>query len=181
MPFEKENEERRKKEQIHANLLKWYGVKCLDEVFYVGSPSLNDPYSGTPIYVPPKAVLENIEAVEPETTDNIADMSSAEPSTSDVTSDVSDAELELANEIYQRLMAEAAADEMAKQTQIENLLREQELKEGSAQDYNAATGSYSGLYGKKPMNESEADALANIMNQNSSYTKSIEDLIRENQ
>lgn len=196
MSFEKDNEERRKREEQKKNLIKWYGAKIQDKVFHVGNPDLLSPYSGNPIYEPVEEPVEElaieesdgfdyqdgetseqyslgiyIEGTEETATDN-------NTSSEDSNASLSDEEAALANEIYARLMAEAAADEAAKQAEIDRLLQEQEP---NPEDYNADTGSYSGAYGKKPLSQSDSDMLASILNQNSSYTKSIEDLIAENQ
>lgn len=195
--FEAENEEKRNRDGRKKNLIKSYNANCSDEVFYVGSLDLNDPYSGSPIYVPSKQYLADIEAKEREareqmdqikeaenngvTVDVIADdTSSANSGSATGSSGMSEEELRIANEIYQRLLDEAAADELAKQAEIDAIRQAQEEKEATDSAYNASTGSYSGLYGKTPMSQDEADALASIMNNNSSYTKSIEDLFMEN-
>lgn len=184
MSFEEENEKKRNRDERKKNVVKRYRVNCSDEVFYVGSLDLLDPYSGEHVYTPSKKQLEDLETKElmaSEQSDDFQDNSfqdeTATIPTTDAPSAAADEEMLLANEIYQRLMAEAAADESAKQAEIEALLREQEA---SSEDYNEATGSYSGLYGKKPMTQSEEDALASIMGANSSFNKSIEDLIAEN-
>ena len=180
MSFESENEEKRSRDERKKNIIKRSRVNCTDEVFYIGSPDRLDPYSGEPIYVPSQKQLEDIEAKEKEARDQIAGISDV-PVESESQSDsqaMSDDELQLANEIYQRLMAEAAADEAAKQAEIQALIQDMEVSED---DYNASTGSYSGAYGKKPMSQSESDAVANIMNANSSYSPSIEDIIAANQ
>lgn len=197
MSFEKDNEERRKKEELKKNMLKWYGVKCSDEPYYIGSLDLVDPYSGEHIYVPSEQYLNYIDAKERKEQEDALNQSTMYSESEDNTSnsddnsandlalgssDMSEEELKIANEIYERLMKEAAADEMARQAEIDAARRACEEAEAADEGaYNASTGSYSGLYGKKPMSDSEADALASIMNQNSSYTKSIEDLIKENQ
>jgi hypothetical protein len=59
-----------------------------------------------------------------------------------ITKSKEEMELERAEEICGRLQAEAAADEAAKQAQIDAALQEVQ-----AQDYNETTGSYSGAYG----------------------------------
>lgn len=179
--FEEENIKKMTKDK--TNVLKWYGVNMKEEVFHVGSPDLSDPYSGAPIYVPPKDQLEETMAMVQQVVETQAEAPYEEPVATNEgevfdSNSMSEEELNLANEIYQRLMNEAAADEMARQAEIEAIKRQQEA---TSADYNAETGSYSGLYGKKPMNDSEAEALASIMNTNSSYSKSIEDIIKENQ
>lgn len=207
--FELENEEIRNRDSRRHNVIKRYGVNNEDEVFYVGSLDLLDPNSGKPIYVPSKQQLEDMEFREKEAaelsedfpvSDNLGfeteyemdfsiDEGSKDSTSSDAevfdSSSMSAEDLDLANEIYARLMAEAAADEAAKQAEIEAIRRETEAAESEPEvsdaDFNAATGSYSGLYGKKPMSQSESDALESILNTNSSYTKSIEELIAENQ
>lgn len=115
--FEAENEEKRNRDGRNKNVIKFRDTIYSGETFQVGSPDLNDPYSGKPIYV------------LPETDD----------------SDETDEMLEI-----------------------------------NDSDYNASTGSYSGLYGKKAMNQEETDAFADIMGSNSSYKKSIDDIIKEN-
>lgn len=183
--FEKENIKKRK--QKESNVIKRYNIA--ERSFQVGTLDTLDPYSGTPIYAPvEESVAEeafevdemgyDLDRMEPVSdSQNATETQGTEDSVFD-SSQMSSEELDLANEIYQRLMNEAAADERAKQEEIEALKREQEA---TSADYNAETGSYSGLYGKKPMNDAEAEALASIMNTNSSFTKSIEDLIKENQ
>lgn len=190
MSFEKEIEKKRIEEERRKNIIKWYAANCSDEVCYVGSLDLQDPYSGAHIYVPSKQHLEEIEAKESAAREQMSQIKDAEEQGSQLviesessSSGMSEEELRIANEIYQRLMDEAAADERAKQAEIEALMQQVEASETepSSADYNAETGSYSGLYGKKPMSQDEEDALAAIMGQNSSYTKSIEDIIKENQ
>lgn len=183
--FEKENVKKRK--QNESNVIKWYSMA--DKQFQVGTLATLDPYSGEPIYAPVEEEIAE-DVVEADGLDydfdnmeqtGCSQETSEEHEPDDSvfdSSQMSSEELDLANEIYQRLMNEAAADERAKQEEIEALKREQEA---SSADYNAETGSYSGLYGKKPMNDAEAEALASIMNTNSSFTKSIEELIKENQ
>lgn len=189
MSFEEENQKKRERDGRHKNVIKWYTAKESDEVFYVGDLEMQDPYGDGHVYTPSKKQLEDMEAKERAAIGQVdQDFEASEDSeplseqTAEGTSDSSSGEMteeeRIANEIYQRLMAEAAADERAKQAEIDALRAQQEA---TSDDYNEATGSYSGLYGKKPMSESEADALQSIMNQNSSYTKSIEDLIKENQ
>lgn len=189
MSFEEENQKKRERDGRHKNVIKWYTAKESDEVFYVGDLEMQDPYGDGHVYTPSKKQLEDMEAKERAAMGQVdQDFEASEDSeplseqTAESTSDSSSGEMteeeRIANEIYQRLMAEAAADERAKQAEIDALRAQQEA---TSDDYNEATGSYSGLYGKKPMSESEADALQSIMNQNSSYTKSIEDLIKENQ
>lgn len=189
MSFEEENQKKRERDGRHKNIIKWYTAKESDEVFYVGDLEMQDPYGDGHVYTPSKKQLEDMEAKERAAMGQVdQDFEASEDSeplseqTAEGTSDSSSGEMteeeRIANEIYQRLMAEAAADERAKQAEIDAIRAQQEA---TSDDYNEATGSYSGLYGKKPMSESEADALQSIMNQNSSYTKSIEDLIKENQ
>lgn len=180
--FEKENIKKRKKDQ--SNVYKWYGVSLQEKPFQVGTEDVIDPYSGSPIYIPAsdgdvaeESVFDLDEHLQGGWSDDSANEGSSDDGVFD-SSSMSDEELALANEIYQRLMNEAAADENARQAEIEALKREQEA---TSADYNAETGSYSGLYGKKPMNDAEAEALANILNNNSAYSKSIEDIIKENQ
>lgn len=180
--FEVENEERRAREQIKQNIIKRYAANCAEEVFYVGTPEMQDPYSGESIYEEVERKVEDEEILSTDSQEFAADEANANDGESDIESEEErlkkEEEARLAEEIYQRLMAEAAADEKAKQDEIAALLMEQEA---SSDDYNEATGSYSGLYGKKPMSDDEAAALASIMDTNSSFSKSIEDLIQENQ
>lgn len=210
--FEEENEEKRNRDNRKNNVIKIASVKNSDNVFYVGSLDLIDPYSGKNVYVPSEEQLKDIEesernnseaAIEEQsnyvdgqsydtqdlandTEDQVSD-NGANDSGANTASDASQDDLDLANEIFARLMAEAAADEAAKAAEIEAIKREQEAneannleQEATEADYNAETGSYSGLYGKKPMSESESDILASILNTNSSYTKSFDDLLKEN-
>ena len=179
--FEASNEEIRSRDFRKKNLIKWNVVNQSEEPFHVGSLELQDPYGDGPVYTPSKEYLAEIEEKEKTARQQIEDMSNGDADIKEEVFDssaMSEEELNLANEIYQRLMNEAAADEMAKQAEIEAIKMQQEA---TSADYNAETGSYSGLYGKKPMNQDEADALASIMNTNSSYSKSIEELILENQ
>lgn len=179
MSFEKENEERRIREQIRENLIKHYGANNIDEVFYVGSPDLMDDYTGKPIYLAKE--LKNEEADL-----NMGDHNQAESSNEEAekTTELSDTEQGMseadimANEIYQRLMAEAAADEKARQDEIESVKREVE-KGAEISVY--SSGSPSANYGQKPMSQSDSDAFDSIMNNNRSFSKSIEELISENQ
>lgn len=181
--FEVENEERRAREHIKQNIIKRYAANCKDEVFYVGSPDVQDPYSGEAIYERAKTEQESeyvsdLENEYEEASEGAGVVTAQDDAVSEEERLKKEEEARLAEEIYQRLMAEAAADEQAKQAEIEALLREQEP---SSEDYNEATGSYSGLYGKKPMSDADEAALASIMSSNSSFSKSIEDLIMENQ
>lgn len=203
--FEEENEEKRNRDHRRNNVIKTFSVKNNDDVFYVGSLDLIDPYSGKNVYVPSEEQLKDIEERERNNSDAAIEEQAydteiqandideqaidneAIDSSNDSTSDASQSDLDLANEIFARLMAEAAADEAAKAAEIEAIKREQEAneavnreQEATEADYNAETGSYSGLYGKKPMSESESDILASILNTNSSYTKSFDDLLKEN-
>lgn len=160
MSFDKENEERRKRELISENIIKRSSVNNTNEIFYVGSPDNIDGYSGKPIYLQPKNHTEEIE-------EDVYDSNG-----------MSEEDLNTANEIYQRLMAEAAADEAAKQAEIDAIKRQQE-KTSDISVY--SSGSPSANYGSKPMSQSDSDAFDSIMNNNRSFNKSIEDLIAENQ
>ena len=204
--FEDENEEKRNRDGRNNNVIKWQGAKFSEDKFYIGSPDINDPYSGSPIYVPSKEQLLDIEAREKAAREQITEFketghmstgsemqnkdSQVESQNTDSqvsdssnvfdTSGMSEEDLKTANEIYMRLMNEAAADEAARQAEIEAIKAQQEVSENASdKDYNAATGSYSGLYGKKPMSQDEADVYANIMNDNNSYKLSIDDLLKE--
>lgn len=180
MSFETDNEERRIQEQRKKNIVKRYCVSTADKVFYVGSPDVLDPYSGKPIYesVPQDVgdLIEDDSEIAMQSDELNATSDSSDDGSVFDTSSMSAEDLQTANEIYQRLMNEAAADELAKQAEIEAIKMQQEASEA---DYNAETGSYSGLYGKKPMSQSESDALASIMDSNNSYTKSFDDLLAE--
>lgn len=196
--FEAENEEKRNRDGRNSNVIKWQGANFSDEKFYVGSLDLNDPHSGAPIYTPSKQQLEDIETREraargqmeefkqtgqmtpepaPATQTNSSDTASSD-SVFD-SSGMSEEDLKTANEIYMRLMNEAAADEAARRAEIEAIKKQAEESEESEKHFNAATGSYSGLYGKKPMSDDEADVFANIMNSNNSYKVTVEDIIKE--
>lgn len=171
MSFEKDNEERRRRALISENIIKQYAVKNLDEVYHVGTSDIIDDYSGKPIYdVAPVSHHDEVYDVEPEYEDNQEEGFD--------TSGMSEEALNTANEIYQRLMAEAAADEMAKQAEIEAVMRQQE-KASSISVYTSGTPSAN--YGQVPMSQTDSAAFDSIMNNNKSYTKSIEDLIAENQ
>lgn len=64
-----------------------------------------------------------------------------------------------AKEIYERLQAEAAADEAKKQQEIEEALRMQ-------QSYNATTNAYSGEYGKNmPQDEVTLSQIEKILSE----------------
>lgn len=164
--FEKINEERRAKEIIKENIIKQRAVNNLDEVFYVGSLDLVDDYCGKSIYVMSKQQKEELEARE------ISEHSAEDDY------EINEADLEAANEIYQRLMNEAAADERARQEEIEAIKRQAE-KTSDISVY--TSGSPSANYGSTPMSESDSAAFESIMNNNQAYTKSIENLIAENQ
>jgi len=203
MSFEAENEEKRNRDK-RGNIVKWYGAKCSEEVFYVGDSDLIDPYSGNPIYLPNENQSETVDSESVEEAGSAEDIIGTgndedkiitendplcvEDYETDGSTDDIDASLDpsipyedllLANEIYERLMAEAASDEAKKRAQIEALIKENEETEENKDAYNAETGSYSGLYGKKPMSQSESDELKRIMSQNTSFN--IDDIISQNQ
>lgn len=200
--FEAENEEKRNRDGRNSNVIKWQGANFSDEKFYVGSLDLNDPNSGTPIYTPSKQQLQDIESREraargqmeefkqtghmtevpvpaATATQTASDTASSSSDSVFDTSGMSEEDLKTANEIYMRLMNEAAADEAARQAEIEAIRKQAEESEESEKNFNAATGSYSGLYGKKPMSDDEADVFANIMSSNNSYKVTVEDIIKE--
>ncbi len=83
-------------------------------------------------------------------------------------------EKQVAREIIERLDAEAAADEEAKAKEVEDELKKQENRESA---YNAATGSYSGDYGTKPVDDAaEMDQIAKILKEKEeSFFKNLED------
>ena len=83
-------------------------------------------------------------------------------------------EKQVAREIIERLDAEAAADEAAKAKEVEDELKKQENRESA---YNAATGSYSGDYGTKPVDDAaEMDQIAKILKEKEeSFFKNLED------
>jgi len=174
--FDAQCEEKRRKERIRQNIIRRFDANYINEAFHIGTPSIQDPYSGNSIYLSPEVEAQIDASVDAHV--DIETFGDAKESNIADESEIKSEEERIAEEIYQRLLAEAAADNQARRNEIEALLLEQEA---TSKDYNAETGSYSGLYGKKPMSDSDAEALTKIMNANSSYTKSIADLIAENQ
>ena len=88
--------------------------------------------------------------------------------------------IESANEIFARLEAEKAADEAAKQAEIDAAMAAANgtpIPEAvTDSDYNASTGSYSGAYGKGPVDDSTKDMAASILSERSSY---IDDIMKQ--
>ena len=66
---------------------------------------------------------------------------------------LSEEEKKAAKNIIARLDAEAAEDEAVKAKEVEEAAKERDQKEAA---YNAATGSYSGAYGTKPVEDDAA-------------------------
>jgi len=198
--FEAENEEKRNRDGRNTNVIKKQGANFSDEKYYVGSLELNDPYSGTPIYVPSKEQLADIESKEKIAREQMEEFkqsghiseseqvpssqTDSENSSMDSVFDssgMSEEDLKTANEIYMRLMNEAAADEAARQAEIEAVKAQQEEEEASrlsSNTFNESTSSPSGLYGSKPMSQNEADVYADIMNSNNSFKFSVEDILK---
>ena len=70
--------------------------------------------------------------------------------------------IEQANEVFARLEAEKAADEAIKQAEIDAAYAAANGGVTDA-DYNAATGSYSGAYGKGEVSDETKDLAASIL------------------
>lgn len=183
MSFEKENEARRVRELISENVIKQNGVNNISEVFYVGSPDLLDAYCGKPIYISP--VSNGLDETSDLFDENefFGDEEGFDSCSSSLAGDdeaivnngsMSEEDLNTANEIYRRLRAEAAADEMARQAEIEAIKRQVE-KTDDMVIY--SSGSPSANYGQKPMNAEDSEAFASIMNNNKSFSFSIENLV----
>ncbi len=85
-----------------------------------------------------------------------------------------------ANEVFARLEAEKAADEAVKQAEIDAAFAAQGAAEAVAvtdADYNAATGSYSGAYGKGPVDDSTRDIAASILGErNDAFSEMLQGL-----
>lgn len=83
-------------------------------------------------------------------------------------------EKQTAKAILNRLDAEAAEDEAVKAKEVEDELKKQESREAA---YNAATGSYSGDYGTKPVDDvAEMDQITKILKEKEeSFFKNLED------
>ncbi|MCR5785515.1 MAG: hypothetical protein K6G40_07740 [Eubacterium sp.] len=100
----------------------------------------------------------------------------AEPEPEIDTSGMSQSDLDLANEIFARLQAEAAADEAAKVAEIEEakMMAEgggakaepQSGENHNISSYNATTKSFSGDYGTGPVDDETADLVAELLKQN---------------
>ncbi len=86
---------------------------------------------------------------------------------------LSNEEKKAAKQIIERLDAEAAEDEALKAREVQIELEKQEQKEAT---YNAATGSYSGEYGMKPVEDEAAkDQIDKILREkDEAFTKSLE-------
>lgn len=82
--------------------------------------------------------------------------------------------LAAANEIFERLERERLADEAAKQAEIDAAKAAAD-DQFSDSDYNAATGSYSGAYGRGQMNDLEASQVSQILGEKKD---AISDLIK---
>ena len=89
---------------------------------------------------------------------------------------MSQADLDLANEIFARLQAEAAADDAAKAAEIEEAKRMADAASAAPEEvhnsasYNATTNSFSGDYGTGPVDEETADIVAELLKQNNRST-----------
>lgn len=87
-----------------------------------------------------------------------------------------DEELRLAQEIFERLEREKAADEAEKQAEIAAAMAEANGEvEVTDSDYNATTGSYSGAYGKGPVDDSTLDQAAAILKERENAMQSLFD------
>lgn len=90
-------------------------------------------------------------------------------------------ELRLAQEIFERLEREKAADEAEKQAEIAAAMAEASGEvEITDSDYNATTGSYSGAYGKGPVDDSTLDQAAAILKERENAMQSLFDGITIN-
>ncbi|MBR1390804.1 MAG: hypothetical protein IJ567_05055 [Lachnospiraceae bacterium] len=87
-------------------------------------------------------------------------------------------ELQKAQEVMDRLNAEAAADEAAKQKEIEAA-----MQAAADSDYNAATKSYSGAYGKKAVtDEVTKEQINQILGEKTkAFTEHLEQTIEKHQ
>lgn len=85
-------------------------------------------------------------------------------------------EKKTAKQIIERLDAEAAEDEAMKAREVQAELKKQEQKEAA---YNAATGSYSGEYGTKPVDDEAAkDQIEKILKEKEqAFSKNLENTI----
>lgn len=163
---------KRTKERMSQNIIKWWNVKDLGTKNYIGSPELEDPLYGCPVYAPhtesvSEELLKMDHIEETDYRDPITDITDQTASNAP-NADVDDEALRIANEIYERLQREAEADAQKKEDEIAAAKLAQE--DDSA--FNASTGSYSGLYGQTPMSDAEKDAFAAIMAQNGNISDS---------
>lgn len=95
------------------------------------------------------------------------------PEEEETVGDDVDAEtLAQANAIYERLQKEAEEDEIAKAEEWTMRLAEEDES-----NYNAATGSYSGAYGKGNVSDETKELAANILGEKAD---SLADLINQN-
>lgn len=78
-----------------------------------------------------------------------------------------------AQEVLNRLEAEKAADEALKREEIERAY--QEAAEKSAQNYNAATNSYSGAYGKGNVDDVTQNQIEMILHEKDKKLRNIID------
>ena len=91
------------KKFIRKNLVKWWDVNMTESILIGADNADEEDFAAEDMFEEEVAAAENAEAAEPEID----------------TSNISQETLDTANEIYARLMAEAAADEAAKQAEIE--------------------------------------------------------------
>lgn len=162
---------------MSQNIIKWWNVKDSGTKNYIGSAELEDPLYGCHVYSAHQGNvtdellkmdhLDDLDYRDP--LSNSLDDPSNEPNEKD-----SEA-IRIANEIYERLQREAEADAQEKEAEIEAAKKANE--EDAA--FNASTGSYSGLYGQKPMSDDEKDAYAAIMAQNNNTAASASALFQE--
>lgn len=168
---------KRTRERMSQNIIKWWNVKDLGTKNYIGSPELEDPLYGCPVYAPhEESISEEILKMDHIEEADYRDPISNAPETSTATSEQDDEAIRIANEIYERLQREAEADAQKKEDEIAAAKKAQE--DDSA--FNASTGSYSGLYGQTPMSDSEKDAFAAIMAQNGNISDSASALFQNN-
>lgn len=73
-------------------------------------------------------------------------------------------EAEKADEIFKRLEEEAAMDEAKKMEEIDAILLEAQMRE-EAGVYNATTGTYSGIYGRKEVDETTKEKIDKILHE----------------
>lgn len=172
-------------EKMRKNIIKWWNVSVSETTNYIGSPSLRDSEYNCNIYepfTPPVSVAEPL-------SDNsfpVTDESVPDNVTEEVSANVDEETHRLANEIYNRLNQEALEDEAKKIAEIDaaklaydNSSTEIPVENEAA--YNAATGSYSGLYGTKPMSEQEKENFDSIMSNNQSGSPTIDELFAEHE